>query len=311
MNTPNKPYTKPFMGNISPDTSHTQPTILKDFLPDFSIWLESKGLKPLTIKSYVYYMDHLKYPLEQLDVDRFLARKKNSIPRAFLRNVREFLIKRKNDMSARDIDIPKVTGKKGFKIPEVLSVQEINNIANHTKNERDKLMLMLTFNCGLRLNELTHLKPLDFKWVPWIEKRNIAKETNADMPPCEVKFVGKFDKERLAFIPDDIAFKLNAYTRSLKLTRENIDKPLFRIGNRRFQQILAEASKIALGEAVNPHRLRHSYATFLMQQGFGIEEVKELLGHASIATTQIYLHVDKTALKEKLSGLYNGSKIVQ
>jgi integrase/recombinase XerD len=56
------------------------------------------------------------------------------------------------------------------------------------------------------------------------------------------------------------------------------------------------------GKRVSPHVLRHTYATTLLREGFTIREVQELLGHASVATTQIYTHVDPQALREKVQG---------
>ena len=93
----------------------------------------------------------------------------------------------------------------------------------------------------------------------------------------------------------------------IKNISENITKedPIFNIGIRRWEDIIAKCSKKAIDRRINPHLLRHSSATFLEEMGLSISEIAEFLGHESISTSQIYIHINKERLKSKVEAAFN------
>ena len=160
-------------------------------------------------------------------------------------------------------------------------------------------MLLLSFYCGLRLGELFKLTVNSFNFDIW--KIQLEKGLT---PDGEAIVYGKGDKQGTALIPfwlmQRIRNWVNAtYTERFKIGQFKKDEPIFWIGTRRWQTILSIASKKALGFHVNPHLLRHSFATHLYNNGWDIKEIQEMMRHSSISSTEIYTHVSKEKLKEK------------
>lgn len=184
------------------------------------------------------------------------------------------------------------------RLPDVLTVNEIEALlgAVDTSNApglRDKAMLELAYGCGLRVSELVGVKVTDFI-----------------MDGAILKVTGKGSKERLVpvggYAREALVDYINRGLPGLKRDRAKsqgrlflsakLGKPLTRVG---FWTLLkGYVSKAGLTSRVTPHTLRHSFATHLLEGGAGLREVQELLGHASIDTTMIYTHVDRTHLLE-------------
>lgn len=279
------------MNRISPPFT-PEPKVLQGFQD----WLVAKNLKPASVKNYLFYMDKFSWPMNQASVDTFLNTYNNSIARSFVQNFKAYALRHNNSnefLEALKVEIPKITGRKKVRIPKVLTTADVLAIANVMDNERNKIMILLNFYAGLRIQELIRITPYSFKWKEW---------RAAPHQSGEVFVIGKGDKERVAFLPAWLMDRIQIWVRNVaSKTNPDPRSPLFVIGKRRWQYILARASKKALGYHVNPHLLRHSCATWLIGQGMSIENVKEALGHESIATTQFYVHINKEEVKKKYS----------
>lgn len=157
------------------------------------------------------------------------------------------------------------------------------------RDVRDRALLMLLYGCGLRVSEVCGLTLSDFP-------------SDADVLRCR----GKGSKERLVPLAASVAEAVRRYVETARpaflrvpsehhlfLTR--LGKPFSRMGV--FKLVKERAIATGLDPArVSPHVLRHSFATSLLSHGADIRAIQEMLGHASVATTQIYTHVDHSRL---------------
>jgi len=259
-------------------------------------WFELKHLSRNTIENYLFYFDKFKInDLNQEYLNKFLKKYDNMVCRAFLNNL--FLYIQTNDFPEElkaailKLNIPKISGKKRIRLPNVLSKEEVHKIADNMSNTRNRLMTLLTFYGGLRVSELISIRPYDFKWDEWKSKT---------INPGILKVIGKGDKQREVYIIPGLMNLIYHYVKDEVSKKQNVNAPLFSINQRRWQIILSKVSKKVLDRSINPHLLRHSCATYLREKGFDLKEIAEFLGHESIVTTQIYTHINKEKLKEKI-----------
>ena len=180
-------------------------------------------------------------------------------------------------------------------LPEVLSVAEIKSLLaapdpETTLGERDKVMLEVLYGAGLRVSELVGLE---------------LQQINFNLGVVTV--IGKGNKERIVPLPLPIVSNLRDYLAkgrrkllkgksSTYLFLNRSGKPLSREGF--WKTIRRYALKAGIKQEVYPHLLRHSFATHLLSGGADLRIVQTLLGHADLATTQIYTQVDAERLKE-------------
>ncbi len=192
------------------------------------------------------------------------------------------------------------------KIPNVLSIQEVDDLLNSfTENNaielRNKTMVELLYSTGLRISELVNL--------------NIS-DINLSMG--YVKCHGKGNKERIIPVGEVAITLLQKY---LRLSRNKLNihydnQVLFlsrnglRITRQHFFKILKKhAAKINLKRNISPHKLRHSFATHLLANSVDIRYIQELLGHSDISTTQIYTHVNAKKLNEVVNHYHPRKKL--
>lgn len=201
------------------------------------------------------------------------------------------------------IEAPKI----GRKLPEVLSVDEINQLIDaidlsKPEGERNKAMLETLYSCGLRVSELVTLK-----------KSNLLLDEGF------IRVIGKGDKERIVPIGRVAIKHIKIYVESIRNHMNNINKEsedilfLNRRGNQLtrvmvFTIIKQLAKKIGLEKQVSPHTFRHSFATHLVEGGADLRAVQEMLGHESITTTEIYTHLDREYLREAILSFHPRAK---
>ncbi|GAD28712.1 tyrosine recombinase XerC [Photobacterium leiognathi lrivu.4.1] len=176
--------------------------------------------------------------------------------------------------------------RKSRPLPKNLDVDEMNQLLDVNEDDplaiRDRAMMELMYGAGLRLSELVG-----------IDLRNIS------LSKGDLRVIGKGDKERI--VPFS-GLAREWVAKWLKL-RDSIaqadEQALFvsklghRISTRNVQKRMAEwGQKQAVSSHINPHKLRHSFATHMLESSGDLRAVQELLGHANLSTTQIYTHLD-------------------
>ncbi|NHF61298.1 site-specific tyrosine recombinase XerD [Flavobacteriaceae bacterium TP-CH-4] len=196
------------------------------------------------------------------------------------------------------IESPKI----GRKLPDTLSISEINALIgaidlSKPHGERNRAMVETLYGCGLRVSELINLRISDL----FFEEDFI-------------KVTGKGDKQR--FVPISsvnkkyIELYRNEVRVHIKISKGHEDILFL---NRRGKQLtramvftiikrLAEA--IDLNKNISPHTFRHSFATHLLENGADLRAIQQMLGHESITTTEVYVHVDRSHLSEVLNNFH-------
>lgn len=175
------------------------------------------------------------------------------------------------------------TPKQEKRLPIYLSLEEAKKLLDSAKdNKRDYCILTLFLNCGLRLSELVNID---------IEK--IKDDT--------LTIIGKGDKERTVYLNNACLNAIKEY----RQIRDSKETALF-LSNRKTKfsskgiQHLIEKYLVKSGlsgKGYSPHKLRHTAATLMYQNGADILSIKEILGHESVATTQIYTHINQSQLR--------------
>ncbi len=193
------------------------------------------------------------------------------------------------------LESPKI----GRKLPDTLSEDEINQLIgaidlSKPEGERNRAMLETLYGCGLRVSELINLKISDL----FFEEDFI-------------KVTGKGDKQRFVPISDFNKKYINIYRKEIRIhqsIQKGFDDVLFL--NRRGKQLTRAmvftiikqlAIIIDLGKNISPHTFRHSFATHLLKNGADLRAIQQMLGHESITTTEVYMHVDRSHLAEVMN----------
>lgn len=194
------------------------------------------------------------------------------------------------------------TPKTGRKLPDTLSVEEIDVLISaidlsSNEGERNRAMLETLYGCGLRVSELVSLKISDLFFDEGF-----------------IKITGKGNKQRFVPIGNLTQKYIHIYKDNIR-THLNIKKghedTLFL--NRRGSQLTRAmiftiiknlAVQIDLNKSISPHTLRHSFATHLLENGADLRSIQLMLGHESITTTEIYVHLDRKFLTEVVNSFH-------
>ncbi len=193
------------------------------------------------------------------------------------------------------VESPKI----GRKLPDTLSEEEIDSVItaidlSSTEGERNRAILETLYGCGLRVSEVINLKLSDLYF-------------DEDF----IKVTGKGDKQRLVPISTVNKKYINIYIKEVRphhTIQKKHEDILFL--NRRGKQLTRAmvftiikrlAEKIGLKKNISPHTFRHSFATHLLQNGADLRAIQQMLGHESITTTEIYMHLDRTHLADVLN----------
>jgi integrase/recombinase XerD len=196
------------------------------------------------------------------------------------------------------IETPRI----GRKLPDTLSIDEIDNLIkaidlSKKEGERNRAIIETLYGCGLRVSELVNLKISDLFFDEGF-----------------IKVSGKGNKDR--FVP--IAKHTMKYIELYKSTvrnklqiKKNFEDTLFLNQHGKqltramiFTIIRTLATKINLQKKISPHTLRHSFATHLLENGADLRSIQIMLGHESITTTEIYIHLDKKHLTEIINAFH-------
>jgi integrase/recombinase XerD len=194
------------------------------------------------------------------------------------------------------------TPKTGRKLPDTLTVDEIDNLIaaielTSNEGERNRAMLETLYGCGLRVSELVSLKISDLFFEEGF-----------------IKITGKGNKQRFVPISDLTQKYIQIYRNTIRThstVQKGFEDTLFL--NRRGKQLTRAmiftiiknlAVKIDLNKTISPHTLRHSFATHLLENGADLRSIQLMLGHESITTTEIYVHLDRKFLTQVLNSFH-------
>ncbi|WP_445747217.1 site-specific tyrosine recombinase XerD [Polaribacter sp.] len=190
------------------------------------------------------------------------------------------------------IEAPKI----GRKLPDTLSEEEIDALIgaidlSHPQGERNRTILETMYSCGLRVSEVITLKISDLFFEEGF-----------------IRVLGKGNKERFVPIHSQAQKFIQTYINEIRIhekPQKKYEDTLFL--NRRgkgltrqmiFMVINDAATKINLKKKISPHTFRHSFATHLLKYGADLRAIQQMLGHESITTTEIYVHLDKSYLRD-------------
>lgn len=188
--------------------------------------------------------------------------------------------------------------KTGSHLPEVLTLSEINDIIaaidlSETEGQRNRAIIEMLYSCGLRVSELCGLQMSDIYaeegFIRVIGKGR--KERLVPVSQCALHELDMWYADRCHITPkpgnEDYVFL--SFRRRNKLSRITVFHII---------KVLAEAAGIT--KEISPHTFRHSFATHLLEGGANLRAIQEMLGHESIATTEIYTHIDSRRLREEI-----------
>lgn len=267
-------------------------------LVDYISYLQDiKKFSAHTIKAYrqditqfLNYMDKHNLAIQKEGIRDFISeifiktRNKTTVSRKIyaIKSFFTFLLKNgiidKNPVDA--ISIPKIDKK----IPEILTIEEMTAFLDQLPEKnfiqlRNKAIFELLYATGLRISELTHLKPTDI-----------------DFENRLLRVMGKGKKERIVPFNNTARDILSSYYREMKKTNKTSCDYIFvnmrgnRITERSIERILQDSYQQVMQseKRVYPHLFRHSFATHLLQRGANLRIIQELLGHSNLSTTERY-----------------------
>lgn len=255
---------------------------LMQFLADHDIESSPEKIEDTVLERFVYSSAKQMAPRSQA---RMISG---------LRNFFDYLIfedlRKENPTDL--LESPKI----GRKLPDTLSEEEINQIISaidlsKPEGERNRAMLETMYSCGLRVSEMIGLRISDLFFDEGF-----------------IKVIGKGNKQRFVPINNYMIKLIETYKdliRSKIKTQKGFEDTLFL--NRRGKQLSRNmvfmilkdhTQKAGIKKSVSPHTFRHSFATHLLENGADLRAIQQMLGHESITTTEIYMHLDKSHLKQ-------------
>ncbi|MBP9848548.1 MAG: site-specific tyrosine recombinase XerD [Flavobacterium sp.] len=196
------------------------------------------------------------------------------------------------------IEVPKT----GRKLPDTLATEEIDALISAIdlstpEGERNRAMLETLYSCGLRVSELVGLKISDLFFEEGF-----------------IKITGKGNKQRFVPVGGSTIKYITSYVNLIRVhyaVQKGHEDTLFL--NRRGKQLTRAmiftiikdlALKINLNKTISPHTFRHSFATHLLENGADLRSIQLMLGHESITTTEVYMHLDRKFLSEVLNNYH-------
>ncbi|MBW4361334.1 site-specific tyrosine recombinase [Flavobacterium taihuense] len=261
---------------------------LRLFLTQNSIEVSPINIDEETLQQFIYAISKEVNPRSQ-------ARIISGLKSFFLYLIFEDF---RNDNPLELIESPKT----GRKLPDTLAVEEIDAIISaidlsSNEGERNRALLETLYGCGLRVSELVALKISDLFFEEGF-----------------VKITGKGNKQRFVPVGDLTQKYIGIYRKEVRVhlnIQKGFEDTLFL--NRRGRQLTRAmiftiikdlTVKINLNKKISPHTFRHSFATHLLENGADLRSIQLMLGHESITTTEIYVHLDRKFLTEVMKAYH-------
>lgn len=286
-------------------------------LQDYQFYLKmEKGLAKNSIDSYsrdvkklILYLEEHKITVSPIKITEeiiqqfiyTISKQLNARSQARLisgiRNFFDFLIfeEYRKDNPTDLIEAPKI----GRKLPDTLAIEEIDLLINSIdlskpQGERNRTILETLYSCGLRVSELISLQLSDLFFEEGF-----------------IRVIGKGNKQRFVPINYQTQKYIEFYIHTIRIhidVQKGFEDTVFlnRRGKRLsrvmiFTIVKDLAIKAGIKKKISPHTFRHSFATHLLERGADLRAIQQMLGHESITTTEIYMHLDKSFLKKVIN----------
>ena len=249
---------------------------------------KSKNIKSVSYEDFQNYLAHL-------NDEKIKARSQSRVISSIRSFYKYLIIEEEIDYNPSEL---LETPKTGKKLPEFLTVDEVNQLVNEInrskpEGERNLAILEVLYGCGLRVSELIELKLSEIYWKEGF-----------------IRIIGKGNKERLVPLGKTATKHLKIYINEIrvhnKVNEESKDHVFLNKNGDKISRVMifkiikALTLKAGIKKNISPHTLRHSFATHLVEGGADLRAVQEMLGHQSITTTEIYTHLDRSYLKQTI-----------
>ena len=257
--------------------------------------LKLRGFSKRTVETYIYqnqkFLEFVgKKEVTKEDIKEYLGylisdKKVRNTSVALAKAALKFNYDEVLGLGIVDFKTPKISRR----LPEILTKDEVRSLINVINHQKSRIIVKLLYSSGIRLSECLSLKVED---IDFREKHGWVRS-------------GKGGKDRIFVLSDDLRIELNQY-----LTKNKINMGLIfrgkngKLSSHNVQKIVKEAAlRAGIKKNISPHKLRHSFATHLLESGTDIRIIQELLGHSNLQTTQIYTKVSKEQLRKVRSPL--------
>ena len=289
-------------------------------LHDYSLYLKiERGLSEQTIINYgfdvqklIAFLEIHSYSLSPIDIEsntiqqfiyevaKTLNSRSQSRIISGLRSFFDFLVfedyRKTNPLDL--IEAPKI----GRKLPDTLSIKEIDQIIDSVdlsrpQGERNRAILETLYCCGLRGSELINLKLSDLFFQEFFIKITGKGNKQRFVPigKSTINYINTYIQTHRAALSVDPAFLDTVFLnrRGKQLTRAMI-----------FTIVRQHVEKAGIQKTISPHTFRHSFATHMLENGADLRAIQLMLGHESITTTEIYMHIDKRHLQKVMTNYH-------
>jgi len=279
-------------------SSHTVGAYLNDIMSFESFVKESFDQESVDLVNYSQVRSWIVFLVDQ-DISNVSINRKMASLKAFYK----FLLK------SKQIEVSPMLKHKSLKTPKVIQVPfsekelkdllEVIDVPVGFEEIRDRLIVEMFYVTGMRRAELIHLMI-----------KNVDRSSNT------IKVLGKRNKERIIPILPIIADQIDSYIKERSDLERLVDLDYFFVSKKGlklsesfvYRLINSYFSRVSEKVKKSPHVLRHTFATHLLNNGADLNSVKELLGHSSLASTQVYTHNSLAELKKVYKGAHPRSK---
>jgi integrase/recombinase XerC len=285
------PILQPFLDYLKFEKRYSQHTIISyqnDLISFYDYILTQYGETSISSLSHIYSRSWLASLKDEGLSERSIIRKISSLKSFFKYNLKRGVI-------SQSPMVKVIAPKSQKRLPEFIRDKEIYTLIEHVEfpddwsGRTDKLLIILFYNTGMRLSELISLK-----------------RSQVNFAINSLKVLGKGNKERIIPISPELANTIKSYMEDSQKQFSKISSDVLLHNDKGKQlsprKVYAVVNKylslVTTAEKKSPHIIRHSFATHLMNNGADLNALKELLGHSSLAATQVYTHNTIDKLKE-------------
>ena len=286
---PQYPQLEAFLNHLKYEKRYSQHTLIsyRNDLEQFFAYLASQFDSPAVDKITAMFVRSWLAEMKEDEISSKTINRKISSLKSFFKY--EMKLGHLTQTPMTTVMAPKVSKR----LPVFVEQQDMATLFDHVafpegwKGRTERLVLLLFYNTGMRLSELIHLK-----------------ESQVDPSNTQIKVLGKGNKERILPISPELMLDIRHYLADKPVRLEGVDMVFVNEKGKPLQPRSVYAfvkqylTLVTTVQKKSPHILRHSFATHLMNNGADLNAVKELLGHSSLAATQVYTHNTIEKLKE-------------